>query len=103
MRVDPFEITLSPMSILLIHCFKGFGDTGSVKLEIKLNPQDIEEIARRLTNKISESLMEMEARIRKSQTPAERPDQQEIRGHCGETAPVEKVWKMVDGEWWNDK
>ncbi len=34
--------------------------------------------------------MEMEARIRKSRTPAERP-------------PAEKIWKMHDREWWNDK
>jgi hypothetical protein len=34
--------------------------------------------------------MEMEVRIRKSQTPSERP-------------PAEKIWKMHDQEWWNDK
>ena len=34
--------------------------------------------------------MELEARIGRSQTPAEGP-------------PAEKVWKMPDGEWWNDK
>jgi hypothetical protein len=61
-----------------------------MKLEIKLDPQDIEEIARRLASEISGFLMEMESRIRKSQIPVERP-------------PAEKVWKMPDGEWWNDK
>lgn len=61
-----------------------------MKLEIKLDPQDIEEIAQRLADKISQSLMEIESRIRKSQAPAERP-------------PTEKIRKMPDGEWWNDK
>lgn len=61
-----------------------------MKLEIKLDPQDIEEIAQRLADKISQSLMEIESRIRKSQAPAERP-------------PTKKIRKMPDGEWWNDK
>jgi hypothetical protein len=61
-----------------------------MKLEIKLEPQDIEEIAQRLADIILRSFMEVEARIRLPQTPPERP-------------PAEKTWKIPDGEWWSEK
>lgn len=61
-----------------------------MKLEIKLDPQDIKEIAQTLADLISNSFMEkIEARI-KTQNPWEKQ-------------PAEKVWKMPDGEWWSDK
>ena len=61
-----------------------------MKLEIKLDHQDIKEIAQSLAGLVSNSFMEkIEAQI-KAQNPYENQ-------------PAEKVWKMPDGEWWNDK
>ena len=62
-----------------------------MKLEIKLDPQDIKEIAQKLADIISTSFMEkIEAQIRKAETACAKP-------------PGEMIWKMPDGEWWNDK
>jgi len=61
-----------------------------MKLEIKLDPQDIEEIAQRLADIILRSFMEVESRFKPPQIPSEKPS-------------AEKTWKMPDGEWWNDK
>src|SRR5512139_2624131 len=61
-----------------------------MKLEIKLDAQDIKEIAQKLADIVSNSFLEkIEARV-KAQNPCEKQ-------------PAEKVWKMSDGEWWNDK
>jgi hypothetical protein len=61
-----------------------------MKLEIKLDPQDIKKIAKTLIELVSNSFTEkIEAQI-KTQNPCEKQ-------------PAEKVWKMPDGEWWNDK
>ncbi len=63
---------------------------GKMKLEIKLDPQDMKEITQRLADIIVKSFLEkIEAQI-KAQSFSEKP-------------PAEKVWKMPDGEWWNDK
>ena len=56
-----------------------------MKLEIKLDPQDIKEIAQRLADIVSNSFMEkIEARI-KAQNSCKRQ-------------PAEKVWKMPEGQ-----
>jgi hypothetical protein len=61
-----------------------------MKLEIKLDAQDVKEIAQKLADIVSNSFLEkIEARIK-------------AQNHC-EKQPAEKVWKMPDGEWWNDK
>ena len=61
-----------------------------MKLEIKLDAQDIKEIAQKLADIVSNSFLEkIEARI-KAQNSCEKQ-------------PGEKVWKVPDGKWWNDK
>jgi hypothetical protein len=67
-------------------------DTGSssMKLEIKLDPRDIEEIAQRVGDIILRSLTEVESRYRATESPPEDPSS-------------EKAWGMPYGEWWNDK
>ena len=60
-----------------------------MKLEIKLDPEDIEEISRRVSDQIARSLNEVSI-FKKPQVPAEIPS-------------PEKIWRMPDGEWWNDK
>jgi hypothetical protein len=61
-----------------------------VKVEIKLDPEDMEEIAQRLADIILRSFLEVESRIKPRQPPAERP-------------LPEKTWKIPDGEWWSEK
>ena len=61
-----------------------------MKLEIKLDPQDIKEIAQRLADLVSNSFMENIGAQIKAQNSCEKQS-------------AEKVWKMPDGEWWNDK
>jgi len=61
-----------------------------MKIEIKLDPEDVEEIAQRLADIILRSFLEVESRIRPPQASPERP-------------PIEKSWRMPDGEWWSDK
>jgi hypothetical protein len=60
-----------------------------MKIEIKFDPEDIEEIARRIADKISTSIIE-ESLAKKPQAPPQTPTS-------------EKIWRMPDGEWWNDK
>jgi len=71
--------------LLLIHSSMSAGHwIGDRKIEIKLDPQDIEKIAQRLADIILRSFMEVESRYRLPRTHPEKP-------------PAEKTWKMPDG------
>ena len=61
-----------------------------MKLEIKLDRQDIEEIVHTLADIILRSFMEVESRFRPLQA---FPDK----------SPTEKTSKIPNGEWWNEK
>jgi hypothetical protein len=61
-----------------------------MKLDIKLDPQDIEEIAQRLADIILKSFMEVESPYKPPETHPEK-------------SPAEKIWTRPDGEWWNVK
>lgn len=64
-----------------------------MKLEIKLDPEDIQEI-KEIAQRLADILLDRASVLSMNRSKTLNPREKQLE---------EKVWKMPDGEWWSDK